>query len=412
MGSCPDRLVTFHSNRSCCMFFHMISTPFASLVLASSFALPVDDTCATAQNFHITAGGVSILPSREVSDADPVDHYRSTVQPGHEARIEVEFLHADGDVNYRLWNSDCTTVLASSLSTTDNEELTWINTGLLPVEVVSEVFLNGSGIVDYDIRGRMELVDCMIEDEWEPNDSCAAPRVMPYTSYAFAQNRTLQQGDDDYYEFTIPPYTAYDVYMGYDLADGPIGMELFDGGCANLSQSFTGSSSYQAVLDNGTATPQVHVLRVFIEDTTACHAYTFNLRGYPGINFCTSGPNSTGSAAKMYAYGSASVSENSLVFDAAFVPSKVFGIFYYGTGQGSLPFGNGVRCVTGSIVRSPVITSFKGSFFWEIDLGAYSSGPNGITPGSLYHFQCWFRDTPAGGAGFDLSDGLSVQFLP
>jgi hypothetical protein len=33
-----------------------------------------------------------------------------------------------------------------------------------------------------------------------------------------------------------------------------------------------------------------------------------------------------------------------------------------------------------------------------------------ITPGSTAYFQCWYRDPAAGGAAFNLSDGLSVTF--
>jgi hypothetical protein len=33
-----------------------------------------------------------------------------------------------------------------------------------------------------------------------------------------------------------------------------------------------------------------------------------------------------------------------------------------------------------------------------------------ITAGSTWHFQYWFRDSAAGGAGADLSDGLTVTF--
>ena len=35
-----------------------------------------------------------------------------------------------------------------------------------------------------------------------------------------------------------------------------------------------------------------------------------------------------------------------------------------------------------------------------------------IVPGATWYFQSWFRDTPAGGAGFNLSNGLQVLFTP
>ena len=35
-----------------------------------------------------------------------------------------------------------------------------------------------------------------------------------------------------------------------------------------------------------------------------------------------------------------------------------------------------------------------------------------ITAGSTWNFQAWFRDPAAGGAFFDLSDGLCLTFGP
>lgn len=35
-----------------------------------------------------------------------------------------------------------------------------------------------------------------------------------------------------------------------------------------------------------------------------------------------------------------------------------------------------------------------------------------ITPGSTWHFSCWFRDNPAGGALFNFADGYTITFEP
>ena len=35
-----------------------------------------------------------------------------------------------------------------------------------------------------------------------------------------------------------------------------------------------------------------------------------------------------------------------------------------------------------------------------------------ITPGSTWYFQFWYRDSAAGGAAFNLSNGLSATFCP
>jgi hypothetical protein len=35
-----------------------------------------------------------------------------------------------------------------------------------------------------------------------------------------------------------------------------------------------------------------------------------------------------------------------------------------------------------------------------------------IAVGTTWYFQLWYQDPAAGGAGFNLSDGLSVTFCP
>jgi hypothetical protein len=77
-----------------------------------------------------------------------------------------------------------------------------------------------------------------------------------------------------------------------------------------------------------------------------------------------------------------------------------------------VPFGNGWLCTTGSIIRLPiVITSIFGTAFYPLNLTAPPVAGT-ITAGNSYHFQYWFRDVPAGGSLFNLTDGLSVPFCP
>lgn len=37
---------------------------------------------------------------------------------------------------------------------------------------------------------------------------------------------------------------------------------------------------------------------------------------------------------------------------------------------------------------------------------------NLFDPGTTWEFQYWYRDPVAGGAGFNLSDAVSIDFLP
>lgn len=133
-------------------------------------------------------------------------------------------------------------------------------------------------------------------------------------------------------------------------------------------------------------------------------------------SYCTSTPNSSGQAALMSTDGWESVAASWFELRAAPLPPATTGIFYYGPQQVQVPFGNGFRCVgpgaLGVFRLPPAVSSAGGVLSTQVDFGDPPSAAGQITPGSTWNFQAWFRDPAAGGAGFDLSDGLQVTFLP
>jgi len=131
-------------------------------------------------------------------------------------------------------------------------------------------------------------------------------------------------------------------------------------------------------------------------------------QGSVGSNYCTSGPNSTGSASVISASGSSSLAQNNLVLSAGPMDDEP-GIFFFGTAQLNTPFGNGTRCVGGTVFRLPPSFATGNTLTRAVDLGAAPA--NVITIGSIWNFQAWFRDPAGGGVGFDLSDGLAVGFV-
>jgi hypothetical protein len=79
------------------------------------------------------------------------------------------------------------------------------------------------------------------------------------------------------------------------------------------------------------------------------------------------------------------------------------------TGGGfGLPFGDGLRCVGGSIVRMGVrISDATGSVTWGPGLAAQ----NGWSVGQTVYFQGWYRNVQGPCAsGFNLTNGLQVTF--
>jgi len=127
--------------------------------------------------------------------------------------------------------------------------------------------------------------------------------------------------------------------------------------------------------------------------------------------YCIAAPNSVGPGATMNWAGSASVSANNLVLNAIGCPPGTSGLFYYGQTSAQTPFGNGFRCVGGSVFRLPVLTTNSfGDAVQPVNLGTMPGGP--ILAGQTWHFQLWYRNPAGGGTGFNLSNGLRVRFCP
>jgi len=130
----------------------------------------------------------------------------------------------------------------------------------------------------------------------------------------------------------------------------------------------------------------------------------------PAASYCQTAPNSVGPGAIIDHSGSQSVSQNDFTLLASGCPPGEFGIFYYGLTAGQVPFGNGFRCVTGTVYRLPVITTdVFGDAAYALDLPS-APNPGGIQAGDVWNFQFWYRDPSGGGSGFNLSDGLEVPF--
>jgi formylglycine-generating enzyme required for sulfatase activity len=139
-----------------------------------------------------------------------------------------------------------------------------------------------------------------------------------------------------------------------------------------------------------------------------------------GMNYCTSVPNSTGAPASISGSGSASVPANNLVLTASGLPQAAAAFFLCSRTQGfaSNPGGSAGNLCLGNPIGRRVggVTASSGST-GIVSVRADSTAmpqPGGtviVTPGETWNFQCWYRDSVAGGAATsNFSDGLEVLF--
>jgi hypothetical protein len=128
--------------------------------------------------------------------------------------------------------------------------------------------------------------------------------------------------------------------------------------------------------------------------------------------FCTTAPNSAGFGTRIDSRGSVSIAANGFTLLARCAPSGSTGLFFFGTSTQFAAFGDGHRCVGGSLVRlgPPMTADATGHAVRAVDFR--SAAGSAIPAGSTRHFQYWHRDVAAGGSQFNLSDALSATFRP
>ena len=128
-----------------------------------------------------------------------------------------------------------------------------------------------------------------------------------------------------------------------------------------------------------------------------------------GTNYCVGSPNSAGSGASISASGCYILAENDFTLHGSGLPASAPGLFFFGSSQVNVPFGDGRRCVGGSIVRiQPPVFASGGELSKVVDL-AFPPIASHLMSGGQTNFQLWYRDPMGpGGSGFNTSDGLAV----
>ena len=161
------------------------------------------------------------------------------------------------------------------------------------------------------------------------------------------------------------------------------------------------------------------IVEAAIDDLEVTDVDCGSCSGTTVTSYCTSTPNSTGGGALMSFNGTTSIASNDFEVTVTGGVPGAFGLFYYGPGQISAPFGDGVRCVgAGGLgifrLNPPQVLGVLGDATRHVDYtqGPPSSGNGAIHAGDTWNFQFWYRDTPAGQSGFNLSDAISVLFCP
>ena len=128
---------------------------------------------------------------------------------------------------------------------------------------------------------------------------------------------------------------------------------------------------------------------------------------------CANGTTTTG--ARLSSTGTTSLALDELGMSCSGLVPNQPGLYFRGVnavnGGAGTPFGDGLRCAGGAVRRLQVrFADSMGNSSMTIPIGAASLAQ----AGDQHYFQCWYRDpsTSPCGAGFNLTNGLAVTWLP
>ena len=138
----------------------------------------------------------------------------------------------------------------------------------------------------------------------------------------------------------------------------------------------------------------------------------------PGVPFCSASPNSLGVPSYITVNGSGSLVNNDVRLSCQGLPRNSFGYFVVSSqtmapvnppnSQGTICLGGGVGRYAGNVQNSGTF----GQFVLGIDNTALPSAQGFVTAsaGQTFYFQAWHRDSVAGQATSNFSEGFAVTW--
>lgn len=197
-----------------------------------------DDACADdaleenddeASAATVTAGDYPDL----VACPDEEDWYRVDLETGQRLDVGLSFVHADGDIDFRIHDLYGDQV-ASGTSIDDDEAAFAVAQEAGPFHVV--VYTIDDLGSDYAMSVAIgDAPDCP-EDPLEDNDSSAAPATLGEGSWT---ELTVCKDDEDWYRFGLTAGQVLDLTVSFTSDLGDIDLELYDAAGVMVGDSGT-----------------------------------------------------------------------------------------------------------------------------------------------------------------------------
>jgi hypothetical protein len=402
-------------------------------------AFESNDSCAAAVT--VSPGTFTGLYSCETDD----DWYAVSVPPGAQLTVDLAFTNATADLDLQIRNSSCTTVLDGSYSVSDAESVTWTNTSnAASIVNIRQYMFSNVPTSPYSMM--VTVLGCVAPDAYEDNDTCAT--ATPWADGTVV-GLSVDKLDKDHYSFCVADGATVTIDLLFITATGDVDGFLRDAasvecgsgnGLDELAQGYTGSDNENIVWTNTTGADLDVVLEVNVWDGSLsdCNTYDMVISGAwlgcgLGTAFCDPATaNSAGSPAVLA--GSVTAAGAGLHLEiTGGVPGQLAYMLVGTSDAGSFtpPGSSGPLCLVGGpfyrynvggtsmnsiggfnaagVMINAAGTSTTG-FGFDVPSTIPDTVPIAIMAGDIWHFQGWYRDTPAMAGGNNFTNGLSVTF--
>lgn len=401
---------------------------FLVLGAARASAGAGNDDCASAQ--WIAPGSVS---SSCYDWCDPplgcttdLDWYRITVPAGSEliAQLrDVTFAGTPGTpyLIARDGGGACPGALMTSngFLLDGDSGFVWLNTTGAPRDVLLLVYVWTqsewtSTTMSYRLATTVTATPCLVhaDDALAPNHGPSDARA---TTDVVHQNLFVRYARPDAFRVLVPALGSFTATATFTSALGDVDLRTYDAPGGVVAAGTGDVETLTWTNPNDFARLVIFYAHVKLGDVGACNTYQLavDVSSVHGTEYCPAAPNSRGIGANLTLNSPPSASAPSWTWWSYGTNPGSSILLFCGGMQAAVPFGDGVRCVGGTLHR--LRTWAAGSAGHALmNLNAATLPPGVAFPsGSTWNFQTRYRDLNGPlGSGFNLSNGVSVTFTP
>ncbi len=397
-----------------------------------------NDDCANAVTM-----ATGYHPNLFLADLDP-DNYSITIPAGEILNVTVVLISGDVDIN--LYDNTCF-LIGGGVGT-----LLYSNITGAPQTVVVEIInypFSGANCAEYDLDVSTAPDPCQTgsDDTYEENDDCASAAPVGDGTIT---GLFITATDKDHYSTCVGDGDTIDVDILFLDAQADMDLFLWDAADYNCGTGYgtTDLANGFSVTDNetiswtnltGASLDVVIEVQIYSGD---CNDYDLVVSGSDcsgisnaGTPFCDpAANNSTGAPAILAGTWGSGVGSDLHLEITSGVPGQL-AYFLVGTeATAGIAVSNGLFCLVGTSTAQffrynvggtdmnsiggfdatgTMINSFGTSttgFGFDVPSTIPASPVITITAGNTWHFQGWYRDTPAGVGTSNFTNGLSVTF--